>query len=279
MTDAPAPPPSAQRHPATPATTSPQRTYRYLRIATALTVVAIFTAVLAAVPFVGWLPSISHYYDSPARTVFTGALIAAAVCLFALSGRGASRALLDAAALFAPLVAIIPFSDVTADPATVFADVRVGLTAYLVVGALVVGIGAALTARGEIDPREAGLSLGLGGGILLIVGVGWMLAPGVVLAVGHVIAAVVFFALIAATALLEAFRPATGATAPWLRTAYAVLGSSLAAVLVATLALSGERFYAWRPVLIGESIALLLFAAFWVLQTAQNWRDRDPSLR
>ena len=56
----------------------------------------------------GVLPSVSAYYYSPARDVFVGALIAASLALFALSGRGPSRALLDAAALFAPLIALVP---------------------------------------------------------------------------------------------------------------------------------------------------------------------------
>jgi hypothetical protein len=263
------------------ASTSLQRTYRYLRIATALTVVAIFVGVLAAVPAVGWLPSISHYYYSPARTVFTGALVAAAVCLFALSGRGPSRALLDAAALFAPLVAIIPASGLPGAraPQAAADEVAVGLTTYLVIGVLVVAVGAGLALTGEVERRAAALTLGVSGGILVIVAISWAVAPEAVLRFGHVVAAVSFFALIAVTALVEALGPASRTLPRWLRTAYIVLGAGLAVVLVATLLFSDERFYPARPVLIGESIALVLFATFWVLQTAQNWRDPNPALR
>ena len=54
---------------AAPTATSSQRTYRYLRIGTAATVVAIFTAVASASTVVGMLPSVSAYYYSPARDV------------------------------------------------------------------------------------------------------------------------------------------------------------------------------------------------------------------
>lgn len=64
--------------PGSDATTSLQRTYRYLRLAIAGAVVVV------------------------------GALIAVSVCFFALSGRGAERVLLDAAATVVPLVAIVP---------------------------------------------------------------------------------------------------------------------------------------------------------------------------
>ena len=58
-------------------TTSLQRTYRYLRLAIAGAVVVVFTAVLVAMPAVGLLPSLSHYYYTPANTMFVGALMAA----------------------------------------------------------------------------------------------------------------------------------------------------------------------------------------------------------
>jgi H+/Cl- antiporter ClcA len=65
--------------------TSTQRTHRYLRIAIGGTVVVIFAAMLAAVPTVGWLASISDYFYTPARNAFVGALIAASLALLALS--------------------------------------------------------------------------------------------------------------------------------------------------------------------------------------------------
>ena len=135
-------------------TTSLQRTYRYLRLAIAGAVVVVFTAVLVAMPTVGLLPSPSHYYYTPANTMFVGALMAVSVCFFALSGRGAERVLLDAAATIVPLIAIVPtmisprsVPGVDADcprgegscvPQTFDAAVDAGIATYLVVGAVFV---------------------------------------------------------------------------------------------------------------------------------------------
>ena len=88
--------------------TSLARTYRYVRLGIAATVVVIAIAVAFAFDDVGVLPSISAYYYSPARNSVVGALIAASFGLFALSGRGLERNLLDAAALLAPLIALVP---------------------------------------------------------------------------------------------------------------------------------------------------------------------------
>ena len=92
-----------------------RRSYRYLRIALVGVVVIIIAAVVIESSISGtWLPSISHYYYTPARNVFVGALVAASVALLVLSGTDAEGAWLDVAATFAPLIALIP---VAVDPA------------------------------------------------------------------------------------------------------------------------------------------------------------------
>ncbi|HEU5223517.1 MAG TPA: hypothetical protein VFU07_07530 [Candidatus Lumbricidophila sp.] len=91
-----------------------KRSYLYLRISLVGIVFAIFTAILLTPADFkpdgsGFLlPSISHYYYTPARIVFTGALCAAALALVAISGNGVQSHLLDFAALLAPLIAIVP---------------------------------------------------------------------------------------------------------------------------------------------------------------------------
>src|SRR6187402_568929 len=88
--------------------TASLRTYRYLRIAMGAMIVVIFTSVtVVAIGQGHLLGSISAYFYTPARTAFTGALIAAAVALLALSGHRAERALLDSAGLLAPLIALV----------------------------------------------------------------------------------------------------------------------------------------------------------------------------
>ena len=202
-------------------TTSLQRTYRYLRIAVTGTVVVIFVAVAVTIPVVGVLPSLSHYYYTPARTLFVAALITVGVCLFALSGRGPERILLDVAAILVLLVAIVPtvispgsIDDVPARcigacvPAAYEPDVDVGVVTYLIVGVILLIVAAALTAVGEVE-REGGiLSLAIASGVLLVVGLTWWLWCPAFLQWTHFIAAIGFFGVIAAVAVVNAFWPA-----------------------------------------------------------------------
>lgn len=96
-----------------------KRSYLYLRISMVGSVLAIFLAVLfTPVAYKTgdfFLRSISHYYYTPARIVFTGALCAAALALLVISGKGIQSWLLDVAALLAPLIAIIPTPTLTSE--------------------------------------------------------------------------------------------------------------------------------------------------------------------
>ncbi|WP_375385862.1 hypothetical protein [uncultured Microbacterium sp.] len=274
-----------------PTTTSLQRTYRYLRIAIALTVVVILVAAAVEVPQSGVLRSISHFAYTPARTMFVGALIAASACLFALSGRGIQRALLDAAALFVPLIAIVPtvispgaVPGVEVDcasacvPAPYAAGVDNGVITYLIVGGLIVVLASVLIAFGQVDRAGGMLSLAVAVIVLLGVGLAWGLWRAQFLQWTHYVAAAVFFALIAAVAFVEAFWPSGARPVPrWLRVSYIVIAIALV-IDVLLLAMFGRvRFGEVYGVLIGEVVALGLFLAFWVLQSVQNWNDHDPA--
>ncbi len=116
--------------------TSLQRTYQYLRIGIGAAAVVIGVAVLFDWISTGELrPSISDYYDSPARNLFVGSLIAVSLGLFAISGRGVERVLLDVAAMFAPLIGLVPAMQVDADAG---ASIDIGVKVYLVVGVLLI---------------------------------------------------------------------------------------------------------------------------------------------
>lgn len=296
--------------------TSLQRTYRNLRLGIAGTVVVIGVAVAVTSLGTGVLPSISAYYYTPARNLLVGALVAAAFGILVLSGRGLQRALLDAAASFAPLIALVPtaaggssFVDDASDcasgtrclPASALPDVEVGVWSYLVVGVLVLMVAAGVTAsrsrsEGSGVWRAVGPSLGVAAVVLVAVGATWMLARHVVLQWGHLMAAVAFFGLIAAVAVTNAVSrpsPAAGTAAAdraghGLRRAYLVIAVALVVDLVLTVVAVAAGFDGGDaasggsgvPVLlIGEAVALALFAAFWVLQSLQRWNDPDPALR
>lgn len=250
-------------------TASLQRTYRYLRLAIAGAVVVVFTAVLVAMPAVGLLPSPSHYYYTPANTMFVGALMAVSVCFFALSGRGAERVLLDAAATIVPLIAIVP----------TMISPRSGIATYLVVGAVFVLVAAALAAAGQVDRPGTALSLAISGAVLLTVWLTWWLARDVFLRGAHLAAAAGFFAIIAAVALVQAFRPAERAAPRWLKAVYLGIAIALAVVVVGMPLYGSLHVGRVFGVFVGEVLALALFAAFWVLQSVQYWRVDDPAIR
>jgi len=272
--------------------TSPQRTYRYLRLAVAGTVVVIFVSMAIAAMSVGWLTTVSDYFYTPARNAFVGALIAVAVGLLALSGRGLERALLDAAALFAPLIALIPTTlapgsvpgvDVPCAgrcfPPAYEADAANGVLTYLVVGILTVLIALFLAALRQVSLATAGWSLIVAVVVLAAVGAMWLFAPDLLLAQGHFVATIAFFALFALVALRNAFPRRTAPPRRPFRAVYVGIAVGLAAVLIAYVVLLPRADELDAPiVLIAEAVALVLFAAFWVTQCIEKWNDLDPSL-
>lgn len=270
--------------------TSPQRTYRYVRIALAAAPIALLISVALAVPDTGLLPTVSHYIHTPARIVFSAALIAASVCLLVLSGRGPQRVLLDVAALLAPLVAILPTPIAAGEvagvevscagscvPDAALADVDNALVSYLVMAGLAVVVGIVLRVRSGVAGGTA-TTLVVAVLLLAAVALAFALARPALLAAGHVVSAVAFFVVMAAVAVAEAVRPsAQHPPSRALRGAY--LG--IAAVLVLDLlALGVLGLGAGLPVVFGgEVVALLLFVVFWALQTRQKWSESDPALR
>jgi len=272
--------------------TSTQRTHRYLRLAIGGTVVVIFVAMLTAVPIVGWLASISEYFYTPARNAFVGALIAASLALLALSGRGAERAILDAAALFAPLIALVP-SVVSADsvpgvavpcgtcvPPAFRLEVANGVTTYLVVLAGVLILGILLSFAGQVQGARFSLVLGAAVfAVVLVVGVAF---PDWFLDWAHFLATILFFGLIASDAILNAFWRTTSETPPtWLRVVYIVIAVVLVVdmvvLIIATFVLWDAAGASPPWILVGEAIALLAFLGFWWLQTWQRWDEVDPA--
>ncbi|WP_374314550.1 hypothetical protein [Microbacterium sp.] len=277
--------------PAVPST-SVQRTYRYLRIAIAGTVVVIFVSVGLAATSVGWLTSVSDYFYTPARNAFVGALIAAAMALVALSGRGAERALLDAAALFAPLIALVPTTLAPGSvpgvavpcphrcfPPEFEADAANGVATYLVVGLLTILVGALLASLRQLSLDLVGFSLVSGAAVLVGVGATWLFARDAFLAQGHFAATIAFFALFATVAVLAAFPRRGAPPATVFRILYVAIAVGLVGVLVVYIVLLPQADTTGVPVvLLAEAAALVLFFAFWVVQGIEKWHEADPSI-
>ena len=276
--------------------TSLQRTYRNLRIGIAGTVVVILVAVAVAASRVGVLPSISAYYYTPARTVYAGALIAAATAIVALSGRGLQRALLGAAGLFAPVIALVPTplpagtvpgyegacpAGTNCVPADALPDIDVGVVTYLVVASLTVAVSVAVTsAAGTI--RDSLPSLAAAAAVIAAVFAAWTWARDAFVMNAHLVAAVFFFGLVALTAVVNAFSPPRPGMPPrWRIALYWVVAVAMTVdiAVVVVAASTGLGVRAMPPsILVGETVALLLFLVFWVLQSLEKWDDADPSV-
>ncbi|MFS0895479.1 hypothetical protein [Microbacterium sp. 179-I 3D3 NHS] len=295
------------------AATTGQKTHRYLRLSLVFVVfallvsVAIQTVVASWEPFrLGWnlLPSISHYFYTPARDVFVGALIAAALALLALSGRDRTTVLLDVAAVFAPLIALVPtgidprhpIGDLTCPgttecvPAVYLDDVRAGVAAYaVVVPTLVVTMAVIRRRRGIVAPGTALVSAIAIGTAALMAGLAFL--PGIrsgfplnVLSLPggiHFAVTLIFFAIFAIVPILHArSTPDTSETPPTARQrrAYRWIAGLMIADLVMLIAvlLLHDALGHLPLVLVGETVALLLFAWFWSVQTFQRWGDANP---
>ncbi|WP_203135992.1 hypothetical protein [Microbacterium sp. JZ31] len=294
------------------AASSARQTQRYLRLSLVLLIavlfigVAIQTVVVSWTPLrLGWqvLPSISHYFYTPARPVFVGVMIAAAVALLALSGRRTPSAFLDAAAIFAPLIAIVPTAISTPAsgelacapapcvPADILPTVRVGVATYVVTVLLVVIVLSALRRRKRIAVTRSfvivsavAVLTALGLAVLAFVpgvsdGFPFNLWP-----IGsiHFAAVLLFFGCFAVVPLVYGWQPAEPDETPptsrqrlIYRLVAVLMGTDLLFLVLAFLARGqGWALFGTVPVaLIGEVVALLLFAWFWWEQTLQRWDD------
>lgn len=278
-------------------TTSTQRTYRYVRLSLVGAVVLLGVAFAAVSVAQGPPASLSAAFYTPARDVFVGAVFAVSLALLALSGRSVEQALLDYAAILAPLIAIVPTPLAAGDvpglasscpdtapcvPAAFLPGIAVGVTALVVVGAA--GVVTAVVLALVQGTCSRGFVLAASGAGVLVVAVAlWALldAEGFVRG-AHLAAAVAFFGLIAAVAALAAFAPAGARARGGVRVLYTVVAIGIAitvlallAAIVATLAGADLAGTGVPVVLVGEVVVLVLFAVFWVAQTVELWDDPD----
>jgi hypothetical protein len=283
-------------------TTSTQRTYRYVRLSL-IGAVLLLGASFAAVAVTDGAPtSLSAAFYTPARDVFVGAIFAVSLALLALSGRSLEQALLDYAAILAPLIALVPTPLAVGDvpglaracpdtapcvPAEYLPGVAVGVASLVLIGML--GLVAAVVLALVQHTLTRGFVAAVSGAAALIAGMGaWALIdpPGFVRG-AHLVAAVTFFGLIAAVASLAAFGPSRARSRGGIRALYALVAVGIVAtvaglLLVIVLTLGGVDVTgaAGSPlILIGEILVLALFVVFWIAQTIELWNAPDPAVR
>ncbi|MGJ0389226.1 hypothetical protein [Microbacterium sp. CGR1] len=288
------------------------RTHRYLRLSLVFIVFALLASVLIQTvvtswePFaLGWdpLPSISHSFYTPARTVFVGALIAASLALLALSGRDRATTLLDISALFAPLIAIVPTGLANRErigghecpdnfecvPVEFQGDMRFGIAVYAVVVVAVVITMTVIRHRTHTPNRSARLV-----SIIALVTAAVVVALAFWPAVNeyfpfnfwpvhsiHFVVTLLFFGVFAAVPILYAggpLEPGETPPTPRQRSIYRwIAGLLIVDLLLLVMALLFRQAFGETPVvLFGEAVALILFAAFWSVQTFQRWDDPNP---
>ncbi|MGX1701929.1 hypothetical protein [Microbacterium sp. NPDC055357] len=283
------------------ASTSLQRTYRYVRLS--LVGIVVMLAAAIAVQWIdsGPLGSVSAAYYTAAGPIFVGGVFAVALALLVLSGRSFGQVSLDLAAIVAPLIAVVPAPVFAGDvpgltltcpsgvepcvPEAFVPAVATGMTALLVTAA--VGWGSVFVlaiVQGAVSRRL--LTLVVSGVLIAATTVWWFAASDSFLRVGHVIAAASFFAFIALAALasgIDAGRArAFGYRAVYLTIAIAIVAillALLAVVIAGSLGAAVPEPWGISPVFLGEAAALVLFAAFWVAQTIETWNDPDPTFR
>ena len=272
-------------------TTSTQRTYRYVRLSIVGATFALAVSIGLEVAAHGVLSSLSAAFYTAAGHLFVGGLCAIALALLVLSGRSVEQGLLDVAAVFALVIALVPtpISDVSCGgdavcvpPAAVPGVINNGIsTASLSVVVLIAAASLARTqgsaGRGTVVTLVA---------IAALVGslVAWALLDFATFLRGaHNVAAVGFFSVIGVVAAVSAWRPQRAPRR--FRVLYAVVAvgvlgtlGALVAVLVAGVAATAT-VVGVPVVFLGESVVVALFAVFWIVQTVELWNAPDPALR
>jgi len=271
--------------------TSTQRTYRYVRLAIIGAVVLLAVSLVVVFVADGPLTSISALLYTPGRGVFVGVLFAVALALLALSGHSVEQALLDLAALFAPVIAIVPTTVLTGDapglvvdctrpcvPASELPGIGNGMLSLAVVGTLGVLTACALAFAQRTMGRAVATALAAAAAIIAALTGWWLAAPASFVEGGHFVATGAFFCLVAATSIVAAVT----ARSPW-RTVYIVCaaGILLSVVFLAVvfvLRLTGHAPAEVPLVLLGEAALVIFFAGFWIAQTVQKWDETNPAI-
>jgi hypothetical protein len=269
-------------------------TYRYLRGA----MIALLLMLLLSVGYQWWwetghscwLGSISAYYYTPARSVFVGSLCALGASLIAYKGHSPEEdVLLNFSGFMAFVVAMVPTvpdarcgpNAYTQTPGEIAAAVRNNIWSLVVV-AVVAALVAAWLKRGAMtrDPSErptvrsvvvsvvcAAVLLGELTLFLALRDRFIALSHGV--AAGTMVAGVIAVMVFSALRAEERHRGADGGAV--YKRIYIAIAVALAAALGVTVltALTVKGFD--HLVLIAEVIIIVLFAAYWGVQTKELW--------
>ena len=277
------------------ATSDAVKTYRYLRIGMVGAVVLLATSIAIEHDAVGgcWQNSISAYYYTPVKAIFVGGMLVVGFALIVIKGRGAwEDACLNGAGMLAPVVAVVPTTDIDAcwsqppiprpldaqgvlEP-WVVANIDNNIQALLIAGFL--GLGVALltvifvnkSAMAPVRVVERGTTLSLLAAFLMLCAV-WLLFEhwdnfdrG-----SHGKAAFLMFVFLIGAVIGKAFEHRGEPTKGYFPL-YTAIGSLMVVggIVISTLRIGGEH-----TVFVLEATEIVLFAVFWAVQTAENWTE------
>ncbi len=268
------------------------KTYRYLRLAMLTMLVLIAAGVLierANNPADCFQPSISDYYYTPAQAVFVGALVTIGVCMIALKGSSEwEDILLNLGGMLAPVVAFVPTpagatcSSVPNIAPDIPANVANNIPALFLAGVVAVATVLVLARRDRRLDRSnwnhrhtIGMATSLA---VLLGGFGWFQwGRDSFIGNAHYAAALPLFVAIILVAVINArelTQQKTGAMAAKdvSTNRYFVVAALLVVLPVAewlvSKAVDTNHLVLWIEVTV-----LVLFAWFWLLQTAELWSE------
>ncbi len=271
------------------------KTYRYLRISMVGAVVLLGVSIVIERSKVDcWQTSVSAYYYTPVRAIFVGVLMAIGLCLIVIKGSTAwEDAALNAAGMLAPIVAVVPTTDVgrcwSQSPGQrpvdddgnlaswVVANIDNNITALLITGiaglivAAVIASIATRNFKAVAEVGDVGMRIGLlAAMVFLVVGGALFVVWDDFNTRAHGIAAVLLFLFLAL---------AVGGNA-WVRRndpaprTYFWLYTVIATAMLVAPAVMFPLGPSWsHMVLVLEATEIILFAGFWLVQTKEHWRE------
>jgi hypothetical protein len=271
------------------------KTYRYLRISMVGAVVLLGVSILIERSNVDcWQTSVSAYYYTPVRAVFVGVMMAIGLCLIVIKGSTTwEDATLNAAGMLAPIVAVVPTTDVgvcwSQSPgrlpvdddgnlaAWVTANIDNNVTALLItgiVGLLVAALIASIVTnnvRAVAEVGDPGMRLGLlAAMVFLLAGAALFVVWDNFETYAHGFAAVLMFAFLA----LAVGGNAWGRRRDPGRRTYFWWYASIAAAMVIAPIIMFPLSSSWNHmVLVLEATQISLFAIFWLVQTREHWGE------
>lgn len=259
------------------------KSYRYLRIALIVMIVALGASVgLERAHATRLQDSISAYYYTPAHSILVATLVGIGACLIALKGcNDTEDLLLNMAGMMAPIVALVP----TTKPAAIYGSEALTISnARVLIGnnvvALIIAGAVALLVAWLVERSKRGkavanirmvdaVGLALAAGLILIGGVIYWQARNFFLAHAHTASAITMFAIVGLVVVLNRQRARREGKRCYQRY-YALAACIMASgVLVAAAHLLWKSWKPWNFCL--ESVEIIGFAAFWIVQTFELW--------